>query len=109
MSIFRCLVTSGGFIATLTAGTIMLGVIDGASAKEYGRGSRDMAEQTNRFVNTIHPIIYDPDKSHHCHKHHHCHDKVRYLGPPVPAPTYPPKPVATAPGNAVPVKTFSAY
>jgi len=105
------LVTVTGFIRALIAGTILLAMIDGASAQDNARAGSDMPV-TNPIRNTIHPIITDPDhKSERCQKYHRCHVKVRFVGPPVPAPTYPtkPAPASTAPGSTAPVEKRSGY
>jgi hypothetical protein len=111
MSIFKDFVRSTGFIATLTAGMVLLAATDGASAKDGGgRQGGDGKHEggpsptANLIWNTIHPIIYKPGRDHqsdHCHKHDRCRVPIRFLGPPVPAPIYPVKsaPVASAPGD----------
>jgi hypothetical protein len=91
MNIYKRFVMSAGFFAALTAGTVLIGAIDGASAKDSARVGSDMTRAgetgmtANRIRNTIHPIIYDPG-----------HDHKR-----VPAPMKPVKsaPAAGAPGR----------
>jgi hypothetical protein len=108
MRSYKRLVAWTGCIAALTAGTVLLATIDGASARDGAHIGGDMPSSvTNRIRNTIRPIIYDPGhKSDRCHEHHRCPE--RFLGPPVPAP-YPAKPIVAAPGNTVPVKTIPVY
>jgi hypothetical protein len=109
MSMFKSLVRSTGFVATLTASVILLAAIDGASAKSSSNGNSGARQP--RLLNNIHPIIYKPSKSDRDHDHDrksdrdHDHDRKKkadrdrdhcrksgkcYVGVPV---TKPPGPV----------------
>jgi hypothetical protein len=104
-----------GFIATVTAGMVLLAATDGASAKDSGGGRGGDGNReggpspaTNPIWSTIHPMIYTPGSDHdsdRCHEHDRCDVRIRFLGPPVPAPIYAVKsaPVASAPGAVAPV------
>ena len=61
MSIFKSLVRSTGFVATLTASVILLAAIDGVSAKGGSNGNGGARQP--QLLNNIHPIIYKPSKS----------------------------------------------
>lgn len=106
MSKFKRFVRLTGCIAMLTTGLVLLAATDGASAKDSGgRHGGDgnyeggASPTANPIRNTIHPIIYKPGRDHQsdrCHKHARCHVRIRFLGPPAPAPIYPAKPAPVA-------------
>ena len=122
MSMFKSLVRSTGFVATLTASVILLAAIDGASAKSSSNGNGGARQP--RLLNNIHPIIYKPSKSDRDHDHDRksdrdhdrkkkadrdrdrCHKSGKcYTGPlgPYPVGKLPPKPTpggTTTTGNS---------
>jgi hypothetical protein len=107
---FKSLVRSTGFVATLTASVILLAAIDGASAKSSSNGNGGSRQP--QLLNNIHPIISKPknsDRDHDRKKADRDRDRCRksgkcYTGPlgPYPVGKLPPKPTpggTTTTGN----------